>query len=153
MADNDKNICAEHLPYWRTSGSSPGVWLDRAADQIEKAGGTVYVRAEGRDPVRGCVAYLIEFELHGEHFRVTWPVVPSRSQDKTAPAAAKRQAATMLFHDIKGRCMSAQVLGARTAFFAFLVLPSNTTAAQAALPEVNDALQGFGPRALPEGKT
>lgn len=149
MAHDDDKPYAEDLPYWKTSRSPPGAWLDRAAEQIEKAGGTVHVRAEGRDPVRGCTAYLIEFDLEGEHFRVTWPVVPSKNGDTTA---AKRQATTMLFRDVKARCVSAQVLGARAAFFAFMVLPSNRTAVQSALPAVDEALRRFGLPALPAGK-
>ena len=149
MTEDKAAICAEDLPYWKTSGSSSGTWLDRAAHEIEKAGGTVHIRAEGRDPMRGCAAFMIEFELQGEAFRLTWPVVPSKKGDDRA---AKIQAATMLYHDVKARSVSAQVLGARTAFFAFLILPGNRTAAQAALPEVEDALRGFAGRLLPEGK-
>jgi hypothetical protein len=91
---------------------------------------------------------MIEFELQGERFRIAWPVLPSKKGDERA---AKVQAATMLYHDVKGRSLSAQVLGARVAFFAFLLLPGNRTAAQAALPELEDALRGFGSRLLPEG--
>ncbi len=152
MAKNDGQPYAEDLPYWKSSRIPPGSWLDKAADQVERIGGEVYVKAEGSDPVRACVAFLLEFALDGERFRVTWPVTQSRSASREAGPAAKRQAATMLFHDVKARCVSAQVLGARAAFFAFMVLPSNRTAVQSALPAVDEALRSFGLPALPAGK-
>jgi hypothetical protein len=45
--------------------------------------------------------------------------------------AAKRQAATFIFHDIKAKCMTAKVLGARPAFFQYLVLPDGRTTTEA----------------------
>lgn len=63
---------------------------------------------------------LLGFRLDGDTFRVVWPVVEHDVKDNQA---AIRQAATMLFHDIKSRCIAARVKGARWAFHAELCLP------------------------------
>ena len=51
--------------------------------------------------------------------------------DKYVLLAAQRQAATMLHHDIKARCLTARVLGARSAMLGYLVLPDGRTTSEA----------------------
>jgi len=51
-------------------------------------------------------------------------------------ASARIQAATMLYHDVKARCVSAKVIGKRTAFFSYLMLPDGRSAATVATPEL-----------------
>jgi hypothetical protein len=118
--------------YWKTSRSSPDVWLDRARREIEKLDGVILREAFGSEN-SGRAAYMLEFELCGDVFRVVWPVLPSRTKNIKA---AKVQAATLLYRDIKARCMSAKVKGARPAFFSYLLLPDGRTASQASAPEL-----------------
>ena len=66
-----------------------------------------------------------------------WPVLPTKSGDEKA---ARIQAATLLYHDIKARAISAAVLGARAAFFTFLMLPDGRTAAAIAAPEIAELM-------------
>lgn len=116
---------AEDLNYWKTSKSNPGTWLDRTEKVIEDLGGTVLLRAKGKEAGRS--AFLMEFEIEGDRFRAIWPVLPSKSGDESA---AERQAATMLYHDAKSRVLRCAVFGARVAFFDFLLLDDGRTAAQ-----------------------
>ena len=68
---------------------------------------------------------MMEFDLDGDRFRVVWPILPSRSDNRSA---ARRQAATMLYHDVKSRGVRHRIFGARVAFFEFLILPNGATA-------------------------
>ena len=126
---------AEKLNYWKTSQSSPDTWIDRAEKQIQKLGGKVYGHAFGTMPDTMKSAYMLTFEIEGERFKIIWPVLPSKTNNEKA---AKRQAATFLFHDVKARCLSATVIGVRTAFFSYLLLPDGMTAAQHSLDEINE---------------
>ena len=139
-------VHAEDLNYWQTSKSSPDVWLDRAKRQIERIGGKIL--AEGYGSQDGNAAYMLAFELGGEQFKIVWPVLPSRT-DK--PRAARVQAATMLYRDLKARCVSAQVLGARTAFFAFLMLADGRTLNQMNTADLLDVLPQINRRQLTNG--
>jgi len=120
---------------WALLGAlAVGAWIDRAKREIGAAGGRVYSEAFGRD-ADGRAAFMLEFGFKEERYRVVWPVLSSRAG---AEKAARIQAATMLYHDVKARCVSAKVLGTRAAFFSFLMLPDGRTAAQLSAPELTD---------------
>ena len=123
--------------YWKTSRSSPDVWIERAKKQIEKLGGKVLMEGFGNEPATGRAAYALAFEIGEDRFKVVWPVLPSKTGDERA---ARVQAATMLFHDVKGKSISARVLGARAAFFSYLMLPDGRTAAEVSTPELLEAM-------------
>lgn len=126
-----KEIYAEDLNYWRTGTSAPDVWIDRAKREIDAAGGRVLSEAFGSES--GRAAFMLSFAFGDEQYRAVWPVLRSRGGNDRA---AKIQAATMLYHDVKHRCILAKVFGARAAFFQFLMLPDGRTAAQLAAPEL-----------------
>ena len=126
---NDQSF-AEKLNYWKTSNTSPDTWLDKAEELIEKYGGEVVSRAIGRQ--NGQEAILMEFRFGDLPFRVIWPALESayifnsRNPEKKFRNAARRQAATMLYHDIKSRGIRHAISGPRAAFFEFLVLPDGS---------------------------
>ena len=120
--------------YWKTSSSSPDSWMIKARKQIEKLGGTVL--AEGYGSSQGREAYMLGFEIEGEKYKVVWPVMPSKSGSLVA---ARRQATTMLYHDIKAKTISAAVLGVKAAFFSYLLLPDGRATLELATPELSDA--------------
>ncbi len=124
---------AEEAPYWRTSQSSPDVWIDRAKRQIAGAGGQVLMEAFGHEPTTGRAAFVLGFQIGSDRYRLTWPVLPSKTANDRA---ARIQAATMLYHDVKARCVSAVVLGPRAAFLPFLLLPDGRVAGEASTPEL-----------------
>lgn len=127
---------ADETNYWRTGKSSPDTWLDKAEAQIGKLGGRVFMRALGTDPMHGGEAFMFVFEIEGEKFKLLWPVLPVE-RDKDIPSA-RRQAATLIYHDVKAKCLNAVIFGARTAFFNYLLLPDNRTVAELSLPELAD---------------
>lgn len=76
---------------------------------------------------------MLEFEFGKDRFRAVWPVLPSKTKNERA---ARIQAATMLYHDVKAKCVAAKVHGVRAAFFQYAVLPDGRTAAQVAMPDL-----------------
>lgn len=120
--------------YWQTSQSSPDVWMERARKLIEELGGEII--AEGFGSMENHSAYMLAFQIKDDRFKVVWPVLPTYSGKVTS---AKRQATTMLYHDIKAKCMTASVLGTRAAFFSYILLPDGRTAGELAKPELAEA--------------
>lgn len=119
--------------YWKTSTSAPDVWIDKAKTEIRAAGGKVLSEAFGSD-AEGRAAFMLAFSFGSEQFRAVCPVLPTRrAQDARA---ARVQAATMLYHDIKAKAVAAKVHGVRAAFFQYLALPDGRTMAQVSTPEL-----------------
>lgn len=129
---------ASDLNYYKTSRSAPDTWLDKACEVIREAGGRIRGRGHGFEapddgPERE--AYFVTFELAGDLYRSVWPVLPD---DKDDGLAARRQAATALYHDLKARAVRQKFCGARPAYLDMLVLPDGRTAAQASTPELTE---------------
>jgi len=122
---------AEECNYWKTGKSSPDVWLARCRQEIEAAGGLVQSEAFGQQLVDGedRAAYMLTFQFGDDQFKAIWPVLPSKTGNIQA---AKIQAATMLYPDVKARAVSAKVLGIRGSFMGYLLLPNGQTASQSA---------------------
>ncbi|MGD9725206.1 MAG: hypothetical protein AB7R40_22500 [Nitrospiraceae bacterium] len=138
---------AEDLNYWQTGASAPDKWIDDAQAELRAIGGKIHGWAFGAETNAGRSAYMLDFELDGERYKIVWPVLPTRSGKNEA--AARRQAATMLYHDIKNRCITAKVQGKRSAFFSYLLLPDGRTAATVATPDLADQLPDiFRPKLL-----
>ncbi len=139
---------AEDTNYWQTSRSSPDQWLDRAAAQVEKIGGQVLMRGLGTMPDAGESAYILVFEIDGDSFRIVWPVLPTKKVSELKIKSARRQAATFIFYDVKARCLASTILGARTAFFSFILLADGRVASEAKkseFVEFGSALFGQSP--------
>ncbi|MBA7484347.1 hypothetical protein ES707_19872 [subsurface metagenome] len=118
--------------YWQTSSSSPDTWLEKAKKLIRQLEGNIV--AEGYGSLGEHAAYMLAFEVGGDSFKVVWPVLPSRTGKELA---AKRQAATLLYHDIKAKAMTASVLGTRAAFFSYMMLSDGRTATELTSPELS----------------
>ena len=137
-------LFAEDARYFQTSRSAPDTWIERACELIADLGGEVRGHAYGMG-LNGRGSFMLAFEIGGEPYKVVWPVLPA--QYSKNERAAKVQAATMLYHDIKAKCISAQVLGTRAAFFSYLLLPDGRTAAEVSTPELSEAIPVlFAPR-------
>jgi hypothetical protein len=134
--DNELPL-AERMNYWKTGRASPDSWLDKTIAQIEKLGGTVFGYGFGREHQTAKAAYMIQFSVGEDYFKVVWPVLPTETGNSTA---AMRQAATMLYHDTKAKCLKAYIFGARTAFFEYLILPDGRTAMTLSNAELQDSL-------------
>ena len=103
--------------YWKTGVTSPDTWIEMAKKLIKEINGEI--TAEGFGSIGTQAAYMLVFRINEDKFKVVFPVLYSRAGNTIA---AKRQAATMLYHDIKAKCMVAKVLGVKAAFFNYLML-------------------------------
>ena len=125
----------EKLPYWKSSKSGPDTWIERTIKLITKFGGELINQASGMDYRSGMAAFLIVFKLQGDIFKIVFPVLEPKKQSDMK--AAKVQAATILYHDVKSRLISAEILGARNVFFGSLLLENGMTAAEMENPELS----------------
>ncbi len=132
-----KILYADKVNYWKTSNTSPDKWMLKTMKLITGIGGSVLGQGFGSDVAQEKAAYMLTFEIEDQRFKLVWPVLPTRYTDDEL--AARRQATTFIYHDVKARVMSAKVLGTRAAFFAYLQLPDGRTLTQVTLDEV---LQG-----------
>lgn len=124
-------IYAEDVNYWKTSQKSADTWIDDTIDLITSIKGKVINQAFGTND--GKAAYLLMFKLGDDTFKVVFPVLPSKVGNMKA---AKVQAATILYHDVKAKIVLSKVLGGRAAFFTYLMLPDGRAMSEAATPEI-----------------
>jgi hypothetical protein len=123
-----KKIEIEKLPYWKSSQSSADTWIERTIKLINDFGGQVVNQMQGVDYRSGQAAFMIVFALQGDTFKIIFPVLEPKSKNDLR--AAKIQAATILYHDVKARLVSSLILGARNVFFGNLLLDDGKTAAE-----------------------
>lgn len=119
--------------YWKTGASAPEVWMEKAKKVIIDLGGSI--EAEGYGSACGRAAYMLAFSIEKQRFKVVWPVLPTHGAKEID---ARRQATTLLYHDIKAKAMTASVMGVRVAFFSYLALPDGRTASEVATPELSE---------------
>jgi len=127
---------AENVNYWKTGRSSADTWIDKAKREIASIGGTIQGDMMINEE-NGRSGFMIVFSIGDDKYRLMWPVLESKSG---SVKAARVQAATALYHDVKAKCVAAKFHGARTAFFAHLQLPDGRVASTVATPELPDAL-------------
>lgn len=132
--------------YWKTSQSSPDAWIDKAKKEIKSIGGKIITEIYGMDDT-GHSAFSLVFQIGTDTFKIVWSVLPTRqSKDEKA---AKVQAATMLYHDVKHKVVMAKVKGVRTSFFEYLMLPNGQVLSSVS----GDHLLDLAPQMLlPSGK-
>lgn len=117
---------AEKNSYWKTSQKSPGTWLDKAGQLIERHGGQVLTKISGKNATG--MGAALEFTLDGQEYRIFWPALAvSSPKDESA---AIRQAATFLFHDTKARVSRLVAFGPQVAFVDWMVLQNGLTIAE-----------------------
>lgn len=118
---------AESVNYWKTGKSSPDSWLEKAKMEIGRVGGIIAGSAIVSDEIAGRYAFMLAFSLGQDKFKLTWPVLKSKTNNLKA---ARIQAATALYHEVKSACVKLKFLGARSAFFAYLILEDGRTASE-----------------------
>ena len=136
-------VNAEDVNYWRTGQRDPDTQLDRAAQLILDAGGVIVSRGLGM--FGGHESVLLGCGIGEEEYRICWPVLPTRTEHSKDRRAARIQAATFVYHDVKAKCMSAQVLGWRTAMLPYLLTSNGLTVAELGNEDLVRAL----PKLLP----
>lgn len=128
---------AEDLNYWKTSRSGADTWIDKAIKELESIGAEVLQYGMVNDVAGGRAAYMIQFSLEGNIYRVVDPIIASKSGSK---AAERIQAATSLYHEIKARAVAFKRKGAMAAYGAYLLLPSGRTVSESTSAELVNAL-------------
>lgn len=130
---------AHDVNYWRTGQRDPDTQLGRAEQHILDAGGTIDARCIGM--IGGIESILLSFTIEGESFRIVWPVLATMNDDdRSLRRAARIQAATFVYHDVKAKCLAAQVLGWRTAMLPYLITTNGRTVAELSNPELERCL-------------
>lgn len=128
-----KTVFAEDINYWKTSQTAPDTWVEKTRRLITEMGGKVLTEVFGSEPATGRAAYMLTFSFEGERYKIIWPVLPSRTKNERA---ARIQAVTLMYHDVKARILTATVLGVRSAFLTYLLLPDGRTASVASTPDI-----------------
>lgn len=128
---------AEDVNYWQSSRTSPDTWLDKAKQEIERVGGQVAAEGFVSEALTGRSSFMLAFSIEADNFKLLWPVLESKTGKVKA---ARIQAATALYHEVKAACVKAKFLGARSAFFAYLMLPNGKTASESSASELIAAL-------------
>lgn len=139
----DKKVYAEDVNYWKSGKTSPDTWILNTKKLIASVNGKVRGFAFGE--MDGKSALVLMFEIGDDKFKLTWPVLESRTGDTVS---ANRQAATMLYHDVKARVVAVKVLGPRVAFIPWLLLPTGQTVAETSAVDLVKQL----PNLLPMGE-
>lgn len=133
---------AEEVNYWKTGRSSPDTWIDQAKREIISAGGVVVGDGFISEAFTMRSSYMLAFEIGEERFKMLWPVLEPKSGDVRA---ARIQAATALYHEVKAACVKAKFLGTRTAFLPYLMLCDGRSVSEVSSADLVEALpQLFG---------
>lgn len=135
-----KEFYAEDMPYWKTSKAGVDTWLEKAKEEIKRAGGVVRSTMYGDDEL-GRAAFVIWFRFGQDEFKMVWPVLKSKTGNLQA---AKVQAITMLYHTVKARAVEIRVRGARAAFYGDLLLTDGRTASEVSEEAFLGILPGRG---------
>lgn len=122
-------VYAEDVNYLDTGKSSPDVWIDRAKKEIVGIGGKVL--QSGYAEQNGQAAFLLKFQIGADIFQIRWETLPGRLKS-TNELKRKRQAATLLYHDVKHKVVMAKIRGIRATFLEYLTLPGGQTMGEAA---------------------
>lgn len=117
---------AKNLSYWKTSQSDPDKWLDKTEKIINEIGGEVHTRFFGTfNKVSVCI---FGFNIGNDNFRMTWPILPVDTDKEKA--AARRQTATLIYHDTKAKINSVKIFGPRIGFANYLITEGGKTVSE-----------------------
>lgn len=122
-------VHAEDINYWKSSSSSADTWIEKAIREIKAIGGVVLAAASVQADNRN--GFMIRFSLNKDDFVIEIAALPCRKPTEDNQRAARVQAATILYHDVKHKCVMAKIKGARQAFAEHWLLPSGETVARA----------------------
>jgi len=121
-------VYAEDVNYFNTSMTHPETWIERAKKEIVDIGGKVL--QSGYAEQNGIAAFMLVCDIGGDTYNIKWDALPARKKNTTA-LQTKRQAATLLYHDVKYKCVMAKIRGVRATFLEYLTLPGGQTMGEA----------------------
>lgn len=138
-----KTIYAEDVDCWRTGKSrTVSAWLDLAESQLMQHGAKNVLKSTGTNET-GATTFMFAFELNDQKYNLVWPTLPTRSHSESAERAARIQAVTSLYHEVKNCCVVGNRYGKGTGFFAYQMLPDGRTVRQLAAPELVSTIAGY----------
>lgn len=117
-------IYAEDVNYFNTSKTAPDTWIDKAKKEIQSISGKVI--QSGYAEQNGQSAFLLTFQIGVDTFQIKWETLPGRNKG-TNDLMRRRQAATLLYHDVKHKVVMAKIRGIRSTFLEYLTLPNGQT--------------------------
>lgn len=120
--------------YYNTSRRTPDTVFAMTKKLIEKRGGWVTRSANIQDGDNEL--FLIEFIYDKKVYRLSWPVLPTRK----SALAARRQAATAQYHDVKAALVRADFMGFERAFKTWLAIDAKRTVSDLTHEEISSAL-------------
>lgn len=119
--------------YWRTSKKDAGYWLNSVRDMIVSIPGCKVLKKVDYEE-NDQNFFLVEFTVGLDWFKIIYPVLPVRQlKDREA---ARVQAVTLMFHEVKSRMMLIKIFGIHYAFLNYLVADNGKTVSQMAVPEL-----------------
>lgn len=121
-------VYAEDVNYFNTSTTHFETWIERAKKEITAIGGEVLQSGYAEKGIAG--TFMLECIIGGDKYAIRWETLPAR-KPKTSVASLKRQAATLLYHDVKYKCVMAKIRGVRATFLEYLSLPGGQTMGEA----------------------
>jgi hypothetical protein len=129
-------VYAEDVNYWKTSVKSPDSWLEDTKSLIQSIGGKIL--SDMIATMDGKTAIMIQFQIADDRYKIVYPILTIRKEADRA--AAKRQAATAMYHEVKALIVSAKFRSIRGAFHSYLVLPDGRTAGDLSAHEIAEAI-------------
>ncbi len=151
-------LYAEELGhYWKTGERrSSDDWLALIEALIAEVGGVILQSAYGKEPQVDRAAYMLTFRVGEDVFRIVQLVLQTRTKKPADEKAARIQAVTLMYHDVKARIMQIKIKGARRVFFEYLLLPDGRVAGDVGTEELMSKVPAFlssniRPLALPPG--
>lgn len=129
---------AEEVNYWKTSKSSTDTWMEKIRAEIETVGGVV--QANGQFEQHEQIVFMIKFVIGDDTYEVRFPTLPVKNDTPSNRTAAKVQALTAVYHDVKSKCVLAKFMGIRFAFHSYLRLADGRTAGELASGDIAEKM-------------
>lgn len=127
-------IYAEEVNYWKTSKSSTDTWMDKIKSEIDSIGGVVEM--SGHFEQHGQTVFMIRFVIGDNTYDVRFPTLPVKVDSAANRKAAKIQALTAVYHDVKSKCVLSKFVGIPFAFHSYLRLSDGRVAGELTSGEV-----------------
>lgn len=128
------------VPYFKTSRAASDSWIGKTKDLLKRIGATDL--KEGFLAGDDFATFALSFRVGADSFRVAWPVLPVK--DPRDEPAARVQAATLVYHECKARCLAATILGPRPAFVSYLLLSGGKTVMESTSQAIETAVRSAG---------
>lgn len=140
---------AEDAPYWETSEIHEDEWLLRSVDLLtrEEEAHSIGHGNYGSEE-RGRMINMIMWSIGDLQFRMLWPILTCKKPSGNNSRCARRQSAMAMFYVLQYGFMNMPFIGARNAFFPYLLVDvigfdQKVTLLEVTTPGLNDLIEGL----------